>query len=168
MRFNRVAVVAASMGFLALLSGCFENYPLAPVVDAWHQKWDAKSRETPISHWQWPARGRLVQRYSNAPDEHPGISISGQLGEVVRAAADGSVVYSSDGVRGYGNLIIIKHNSGYLSAYAFNQQNLVSIGANVKRGQPIARMGRDDAGLTVLYFEIRKDGTPIDPMKLLP
>lgn len=236
MRFCRTVVVVISMGFLALLSGCFEHHRPAPVIDAWYQKgsasnfyivrsgdtiysiaWafgldyrvlatinnlsapyalavgtrlkmthqrpetetgyapaeqapvssDAQSPVTPVSHWQWPARGKLIQRYSTDSDGHPGISIGGQYGELVRAAASGSVVYSGDGVRGYGNLIIIKHNKSYLSAYAFNQQNLVSVGADVKRGQPIARMGRDDAGLTVLYFEIRRNGAPVDPLKLL-
>jgi len=119
------------------------------------------------STWNWPANGRILQGFSTSPDGHPGISIEGRFGEPVRAAAGGVVVYSGDGVRGYGNLIIIKHNNSYLSAYAFNQQNLVNVGERVRAGSVIARMGRNDANRTLLYFEIRRDGVPVDPMHFL-
>lgn len=120
-----------------------------------------------ISSWLWPAKGPVFQRFSLSPWGHPGISIGGRLGEPVRAAASGVVVYSGDGVRGYGNLIIVKHNDSYLSAYAFNQQNLVRMNEYVHAGQVIARMGQNDAGRTLLYFEIRKNGTPVDPLLYL-
>lgn len=120
-----------------------------------------------FARWNWPVKGRLLQRFSRNPSGHPGISIGGQLGEPIRASAGGTVVYSGDGVRGYGNLIIIKHNDSYLSAYAFNQQNLVTVGDSVRAGQRIARMGQNDAGRTLLYFEIRRNGVPVDPLKFL-
>lgn len=121
--------------------------------------------EKPV--WHWPAKGRLVQHFSRSPDGHPGISIAGRLGEPVHATASGTVVYSGDGVRGYGNLIIIKHNDSYLSAYAFNQHNGVTVGDRVKAGSVIARMGQNDAGRTLLYFEIRRNGVPMNPLQFL-
>lgn len=117
--------------------------------------------------WHWPTKGRLISVFSRQPDGQSGISIAGRLGQPIRAAASGEVVYSGDGVRGYGNLIIIKHDDNYLSAYAFNQVNLVSVGEHVQTGQVIARMGRNDAGRTLLYFEIRCDGVPKNPLRFL-
>ncbi len=119
------------------------------------------------SGWLRPAKGRLVQGFSRSPEGHPGISIAGQLGEPIRASASGTVVYSGDGVRGYGNLIIIKHNDSYLSAYAFNQENLVVVGDQIQAGSVIARMGQNDAGRTLLYFEIRRNGVPVNPLRFL-
>lgn len=123
----------------------------------------------PVSHalWNWPAKGRILQHYSLNPSGHPGISIGGRLGEPIRATDNGIVVYSGDGVRGYGNLIIVKHNDSYLSAYGFNQYNLVHVGDIVHTDQMIARMGQNDAGRTLLYFEIRRNGVPIDPLLFL-
>ncbi|MCX7120733.1 MAG: peptidoglycan DD-metalloendopeptidase family protein [Gammaproteobacteria bacterium] len=116
------------------------------------------------SDWCLPAQGRVLQHFSMRSDGHRGISIGGQLGEPIHAASNGVVVYSGDNVRGYGNLIIIKKSDQYLSAYAHNQRNLVNVGERVRKGQVIARMGQDDAGRTLLYFEIRRDGVPVDPM----
>ena len=121
----------------------------------------------PIAAWAWPTKGELIQNFSTHLEGHPGISIAGKVGQRIRAAANGIVVYSGDGVRGYGNLIIIKHNETYLSAYAFNQQNLVTTGDRVQVGQVIARMGQNDAGRSLLYFEIRRDGVPVNPLKFL-
>ncbi len=117
--------------------------------------------------WHWPVRGRIIRGFTRSQSGQPGISIAGQLGEPIRAASSGIVVYSGDGVRGYGNLIIIKHNDSYLSAYAFNQVNLVNVGDQVRSGQVIARMGQNDAGRTLLYFEIRRNGMPVDPLSFL-
>lgn len=117
--------------------------------------------------WNWPVTGRLIGQFSRSPKGHPGISIAGRLGEPVRATATGTVVYSGDGVRGYGNLIIIKHNESYLSAYAFNQHNAVTVGEHVQAGNVIARMGKNDAGRTLLYFEIRRNGVPMNPLWFL-
>lgn len=119
------------------------------------------------AHWFWPARGRIIQGYSTNPLGHRGILIGAKSGSYVRAAAPGAVVYSGDGIRGYGNLIIVKHGKNYLSAYAFNRENLVSVGAYVHRGQPIATVGRNEAGTVALYFEIRNRGVPVNPLTLL-
>ena len=117
--------------------------------------------------WHWPTNGRVISVFSRQPSGQPGISIAGRLGQPIRAAASGEVVYSGDGVRGYGNLIIIKHDDNYLSAYAFNQANLVFVNEHVRAGKVIARMGQNDAGRTLLYFEIRCDGVPQNPLRLL-
>ena len=97
-----------------------------------------------------------------------GLVIGGKAGDPVLAAADGRVVYAGSGLRGYGNLIILKHNSTYLTAYAHNQTLLVKEEQAVRRGQKIAEMGSTDADSVKLHFEIRKQGKPIDPAKLLP
>lgn len=120
-----------------------------------------------VHHWHWPARGRVVQSYAQGILANKGIDISGQFGEPIYASAAGEVVYSGAGVRGYGNLVIIKHNSNFLSAYAYNKNLLVKLGQHVKVQQQIATMGRDDAGRALLHFEIRRNGQPVDPHKLL-
>jgi len=97
-----------------------------------------------------------------------GLVFRGKPGDPVYAAADGRVVYAGSGLRGYGNLVILKHNSTYLTAYAHNQTLLVKDDQNVKRGQKIAEMGSTDADSVQLHFEIRKQGKPIDPARLLP
>lgn len=121
----------------------------------------------PVGRWRWPARGKIVERFSWKPTGNKGIDIAGRLGSPVRASGPGVVVYSGDGVRGYGNLLIIKHNDSYLSAYAFNQRMLVKVGARVRANQPIATMGRNNAGRVMLHFEIRRNGRPVDPMRYL-
>ncbi|MDE3022390.1 MAG: peptidoglycan DD-metalloendopeptidase family protein [Pseudomonadota bacterium] len=115
--------------------------------------------------WQWPAQGKVVDRFGNG---NKGIDIAGKEGEPVYAAAAGKVVYSGSGLRGYGNMIIIKHNLTYLSAYAHNSKLLVKEGQKVKQGQLIALMGHTDAKGPELHFEIRKSGTPVDPLQFLP
>ena len=97
-----------------------------------------------------------------------GLAISGKAGDPVLAAADGRVVYAGSGLRGYGNLVIVNHNSTYLTAYAHNQTLLVKDGQSVKRGQRIAEMGQSEADRVKLHFEIRKSSTPVDPMRYLP
>lgn len=121
----------------------------------------------PVSNWQWPAVGRVAQRYSPGLAGNHGLDIAGRYGEPVRAAAAGRVVYSGAGVRGYGNMVLIKHNDSYLSAYAYNQKNLVRVGQVVRQGQEIARMGRNNAGRVLLHFEIRQNGRPVNPIRYL-
>ena len=116
--------------------------------------------------WQWPVRGRLLK--SATPTAKKGISIGGRAGQEIVAAATGRVVYSGSGLRGYGNLIIIKHNDTYLSAYAHNRDLMVREGETVKAGQQISTMGVDGKGASVLHFEIRKNGKPVDPLGQLP
>jgi lipoprotein NlpD len=116
--------------------------------------------------WQWPANGPVIQRFDEVHSK--GIAIAGKAGDPVYAAADGKVVYAGSGLRGYGNLVIIKHNNTYLTAYAHNQALLVKEEQSVKRGQKIAEMGSSDADRVELHFEIRKQGKPVDPLTLLP
>ncbi len=126
-----------------------------------------RREQTPI-RWRWPATGPVVRRFDLKPPANKGIDIAGRLGSPVRAAAGGVVVYTGQGIIGYDNLIIVKHDQNYLSAYAHNQTLLVREKDRVAAGQIIARMGRDDTGRTVVHFEIRYRGRPIDPLKLLP
>jgi lipoprotein NlpD len=117
--------------------------------------------------WAWPAKGKIVSGVSETANLK-GIDIAGTAGEAVRASAPGRVVYAGNGLRGYGKLIIIKHNATYLSAYAHNREILVKEGQQVTRGQKIAEMGSTDADQVKLHFEIRRHGKPMDPAKFLP
>ncbi len=117
--------------------------------------------------WRWPAEGSLIGRFSSG-DAIPGIEIAGKSGDTVRAAADGVVVYSGNGLVGYGELVIIKHNDSFLSAYGHNRKRLVKEGQRVSAGQPIAEMGSTGATRDELEFQIRKDGNPVDPLGYLP
>ena len=116
--------------------------------------------------WGWPATGAVVAVFDDSKSK--GLAIAGQPGDSVLAAADGRVVYAGSGLRGYGNLVIVKHNATYLSAYAHNQTLLVKEDEVVRRGQKIAEMGSSDADRVQLHFEIRRQGRPIDPARLLP
>jgi lipoprotein NlpD len=122
----------------------------------------------PVGKWLWPAKGGVIHTFSNGYGANKGIDITGKAGDSVKATAAGKVVYLGTGLRGYGLLIIVKHNAEYLSAYAHNSKALVKEGANVKAGQVIALMGSSDASQPLLHFEIRKAGSPIDPLTLLP
>ena len=117
-------------------------------------------------NWAWPSAGAVVSPFDEGKVK--GLVIGGKAGDPVLAAADGRVVYAGSGLRGYGNLIILKHNNTYLTAYAHNQALLVKEDQAVRRGQKIAEMGSTDADSVRLHFEIRKQGKPIDPAKLLP
>ena len=117
--------------------------------------------------WRWPADGSVIGRFSSN-DAIPGIEIAGKPGDAVRAAADGVVVYSGNGLVGYGELVIIKHNDSFLSAYGHNRKRLVKEGQRVSAGQPIAEMGSTGATRDELEFQIRKDGNPVDPLGYLP
>jgi lipoprotein NlpD len=117
-------------------------------------------------NWMWPANGPVGTAFDE--NRSKGLAITGKPGDPVLAAADGRVVYAGSGLRGYGNLVILKHNSTYLTAYAHNQTLLVKEDQAVRRGQKIAEMGATDAERVQLHFEIRKLGKPIDPAKLLP
>jgi lipoprotein NlpD len=116
--------------------------------------------------WAWPAAGAVVAGFEEGKQK--GLLLSGKLGDPVLAAADGRVVYAGAGLRGYGNLLIVKHNNTYLTAYAHNQTLLVKEDQAVRRGQKIAEMGSSDTDRVQLHFEIRRQGKPIDPARLLP
>ena len=119
--------------------------------------------------WRWPAQGKVVKNFASIGEHaNNGIDISGSRGQNVMAAADGKVVYAGNALRGYGNLVIINHNSEYLSAYAHNDSLLVKEGQSVKRGQVISRMGSTDSNSVKLHFEIRKKGTSVNPQLYLP
>ena len=119
----------------------------------------------PSPRWRWPSNSRrIVRRYDGKPTGNQGIDIGGRLGSPIYAASTGVVVYSGAGIRGYGNLIIIKHNASYLSAYAYNQRNCVVLGQRVLSGQKIALMGKNNASSVRLHFEIRRNGRPVNPL----
>lgn len=117
--------------------------------------------------WRWPAEGTLIKKFSSG-DAIPGIEVGGKAGDPVRAAADGVVVYSGNGLVGYGELVIIKHSDSFLSAYGHNRKRLVKEGEKVKAGQSVAEMGSTGATRDELQFQIRRDGNPVDPLQYLP
>lgn len=135
--------------------------PPAPV----EVKPTTRAADASVINWAWPAGGPIVQTF-NASSK--GIDISGALGDPITAAADGLVKYSGNGVRGLGNLIIVEHQNGFITAYAHNRALLVKTGQNVKRGAKIAELGQSDTTSPRLHFEIRRQGTPVDPMQYLP
>lgn len=117
--------------------------------------------------WMWPATGQVLSGFDEGRNVK-GLAIGGRAGDPVLAAADGRVVYAGAGLRGYGNLVIVKHNATFLTAYAHNQSLLVKEDQAVRKGQKIAEMGSSDAERVQLHFEIRRMGKPVDPAKLLP
>ncbi len=119
------------------------------------------------SAWIWPAQGEIISRFSKSKRLN-GIQIAGNSGAPVKASADGNVVYSGTGLIGYGRIIIVKHNPQYLSVYAHNSRVIVKEGERVSQGQKIAEMGNTDTDRVKLHFEIRKNGTPVDPIQYLP
>ncbi|HEY3599409.1 MAG TPA: peptidoglycan DD-metalloendopeptidase family protein [Paraburkholderia sp.] len=116
--------------------------------------------------FSWPVRGPLLNTFDDSSNK--GLNIGGAAGEAVKASADGRVVYAGNGLRGYGNLIIIKHDATYLTAYAHNRALMVKEGDAVTKGQKIAEMGNSDSDRVMLHFEVRRQGKPVDPLKYLP
>lgn len=120
------------------------------------------------SGWAWPASGTLIGRFSSNGSLNKGIDLAGELGQPVLAASGGTVVYAGSGLRGYGELVIIKHNDTFVSAYGHNRRLLVKEGQQVKVGQMIAEMGSTGTDRVKLHFEIRRQGKPVDPLQYLP
>jgi lipoprotein NlpD len=118
--------------------------------------------------WQWPAQGKIIRTFKADDPGRLGLDIGGSAGQPIKAAASGTVVYSGNGLIGYGELIIIKHNDRLLSAYAYNRKRLVSENEQVRAGQKIAEMGRNGSNRVMLHFEVRENGSPVDPMRHLP
>lgn len=118
--------------------------------------------------WHWPAKGKVIAKFSSVSPVNKGIDIGGRIGESVFAAAAGTVVYAGSGLLGYGNLVIIKHDDRYLSAYAHNKRLLVKENQQVKARQPIAEIGSSGTDKVKLHFEIRRDGKPVNPTRYLP
>ena len=148
------AVAPAASALLAAAT------PAAPAASA-----PAASGDEDIA-WIWPSSGGVLAGFDEVKNK--GIDIGGVAGESVVAAADGRVVYVGAGLRGYGNLIILKHNNTFLTAYAHNQTLLVKEDQSVRRGQKIAEMGNSDADRVKLHFEVRRQGKPVDPARYLP
>ena len=150
---NRAATTSASPPPAA---GAPAPSPAAPAI--------AGAEDAPA--FVWPAQGTVLAGFDEARNK--GLDLQGKAGDPVLAAAEGRVVYAGSGLRGYGNLIILKHNNTYLTAYAHNQSLLVKEDQEVQRGQKIAEMGNSDADQVKLHFEIRRQGKPVDPARLLP
>lgn len=131
------------------------------------QRRSATTKPKSVGRWVWPANGKILRRYS-PKGASKGLDISGRSGSPIRASAAGRVVYQGSGLRGYGKLIIVKHNSDYLSAYAHCSSILVKEGSRVKRGQRIATMGSTGTNRVKLHFEIRLRGNPVNPLRYLP
>ncbi|MEX1080879.1 MAG: peptidoglycan DD-metalloendopeptidase family protein [Halofilum sp. (in: g-proteobacteria)] len=132
----------------------------------------AKESSKPVGDepgaWRWPAGGELIGEFGGDGVAGRGIEIAGEMGAAVKASAGGEVVYSGEGLQAYGQLVIIRHGGGFLSAYAHNDRLLVDEGQQVVAGQQIAGMGRTNDGDVLLHFEIRRQGTPVDPLDFLP
>ena len=140
----------------------------APAVSTNQPTASSTSTSSPISTWRWPTDGKVIENFSGAEGGNKGIDIAGSKGQAIVATADGRVVYAGNALRGYGNLIIIKHNDDYLSAYAHNDTMLVREQQEVKAGQKIATMGSTGTSSTRLHFEIRYKGKSVNPLQYLP
>jgi len=136
--------------------------PVMPAVSSPPQAMPA------ASGWRWPVDGPVLARYSTETRFSRSLQLGGERGAPVRAAAAGRVVYAGDGLVGFGNLVIVSHPGNYLSAYGHNDAIAVSVGQAVQQGETLARLGSTGTDRVKLHFEVRKDGTPVDPMKLLP
>ncbi len=154
-----VAAQPASAASAASAAASAKSVAATPTASA------STEGDDPVS-FQWPVRGNLISGFDETKNK--GLDIAGKAGDPVLAAADGKVVYAGSGLRGYGNLIIVKHNNTYLTADAHNQTLLVKEEQAIKRGQKIAEMGNSDADQVKLHFEIRRQGKPVDPVKYLP
>ncbi len=139
---------------------------VAPTPAAVSPKATAATGKDDDLTFAWPVNGALLSGFDN--NKNKGLDLGGKVGDPVLAAADGKVVYAGAGLRGYGNLLILKHNNTYLTAYAHNHSLMVKEDQSVRKGQKIAEMGRSDADRVKLHFEVRRQGTPVDPAKYLP
>lgn len=142
--------------------------PSVPAVTPPAANTPVKSVARSASGWAWPAGGAVIGLFSSNGSLNKGIDIAGELGQPVLAASDGTVVYAGSGLRGYGELVIIKHSDTYVSAYGHNRRLLVQEGQQVKAGQTIAEMGSTGTDRVKLHFEIRRQGKPVDPLQYLP
>lgn len=171
MRWNDLSTTVIEPGQVLRIT------PLGPSADASNARSGDASASGPMPPgsaaachadmtWAWPVKGRVVAPFDESGLK--GLELEGRSGDPVYAAADGRVIYAGDGLRGYGNLLIVKHNDRCISAYGHNRALLVKLDQAVRRGQKIAEMGATDAPHVQLYFSIRKDGKPVDPLALLP
>ena len=168
------APVAEAVPVPASPTDSVQTRPLEPATGAavpdtaaeTHAPPPEKAAVEPEGVWNWPCTGKVLDRFDETRNK--GIDIAGSIGDAVLAANDGQVVYSGNGLRGYGNLVIIKHTDDFVSAYAHNNEILVTQGQAVKRGQKIAALGMTEAPDPRLHFEIRRRGKPVDPLMYLP
>ncbi|MBS0849500.1 murein hydrolase activator NlpD [Citrobacter sp. JGM124] len=145
------------------------NRPVtAPAVSNTEPTVSSTSNSAPISSWRWPTEGKVIETFAATEGGNKGIDIAGSSGQAIVATAPGRVVYAGNALRGYGNLIIIKHNDDYLSAYAHNDKMLVREQEDIKAGQKIATMGSTGTSSTRLHFEIRYKGKSVNPLRYLP
>ncbi len=157
--FDKKSVLASSTSsFMELISPTVVQVNAFPIVDT----------KMLIKNWKWPASGKIINNFSLSEGGNKGLDIAGCTGQPIFAAADGHVVYAGNTLRGYGNLIIIKHNNDYLSAYAHNDTVLVREQQAVKAGQKVATMGNTGTSLVRLHFEIRYKGKSVNPLLYLP
>lgn len=124
-----------------------------------------RASDAGLISWGWPAKGKVIQGFTSTTK---GIDIAGSSGDPIEAAANGKVIFAGDGPRGLGNLVIVEHSNGFITAYAHNKTLLVKEGQIVKRGTKIAEMGQSDTTSVRLHFEVRRRGTPVDPLQYLP
>lgn len=136
-----------------------------PAVEPATTTTTARATDANLISWGWPTDGKIIQAYN---DLTKGIDLEGSPGDPVLAAADGKVMYAGNGVRGLGNLILLSHSNGFVSAYAHNQELLVKTGQEVKKGSRIATVGQTDTTSPRLHFEIRRSGNPVNPLQYLP
>lgn len=141
-----------------------QSQPAAPSKPAESKPSTAASGDEP--DWVWPGSGKVIATFNDSSNK--GLDLAGNIGDPVIAAGSGKVVYVGSGLRGYGNLVIVKHNNNFLSAYAHNSEILVKEGQSVQKGQKIAALGNSDTDRPKLHFEIRRQGKPVDPVKYLP
>jgi lipoprotein NlpD len=163
------SVVTRPIGAPSVTTGGIAPVPITGPAPAGRSTAAAPDTAAPSDEglaWSWPVNGPVLAGFDEVKNK--GLDLGGATGEAVLAAADGKVVYVGAGLRGYGNLIILKHNSTYLTAYAHNRALLVKEDQTVRRGQKIAEMGNSDADRVKLHFEVRRQGKPIDPVKFLP
>jgi len=125
----------------------------------------ARASDAGLISWGWPAKGKIIQGFTSATK---GIDIAGSSGDPIEAAAEGKVIFAGEGPRGLGNLIIVDHGHSFITAYAHNKSLLVKEGQSVKRGTKVAEMGQSDTTSVRLHFEVRRSGTPVDPLQYLP
>ncbi|MYN12256.1 peptidoglycan DD-metalloendopeptidase family protein [Pusillimonas sp. TS35] len=145
-------------------AGPAQAIPVTPVETA-EPTTTARADDAALVSWGWPASGDIIQGFNS---NTKGIDIAGKIGDPIYAAADGNVMYAGNGVRGLGNLILLGHKDGFVTAYAHNDQLLVKTGQQVKKGDKIAALGQTDTSSPRLHFEIRRRGTPANPMAYLP
>ena len=149
-------------------AGTVQTPVTAPTVSTTEPTASSTSTSSPISSWRWPTEGKVIENFAADDGGNKGVDIAGSKGQAINATADGRVVYAGNALRGYGNLIIIKHNDDYLSAYAHNDTMLVREQQEIKAGQKIATMGSTGTSSTRLHFEIRYKGKSVNPLRYLP